>query len=1371
MNAIIRTLFIAALTAAMMLKSAAAETSAAFFPFCIDWHDAKKRTFEQQATMLKELGYDGVGHIWLDKVADRLKSLDDAGLKLFQITMTVEVGPDKEPFDARFKETLQLVNGRRVQFCLLVNGMKPSDAAVDPRAVEILRAMSELAKGTDAQLLLYPHQGSWIERIEDATRVADKVDRPNVGVMFNVCHWLRVDKSRDYKSLLKQAMPRLWAVSINGADNFDEAQGWSRYIQPLDAGSFDVATFLRDLRELGYKGPVGLQCYGIGGDARDHLARSMAAWRKISADRTETLWQIGKPDRDTREFALAPGNYSQFKADGFFVVGKSDPKQDWPYVHPGPIDGWAGGSPHIFTILFGLKEAQASGACKLVIDLADSHGHSAPNLRVEINGAPFARKIPNGAGDASVFGDPAKGKPHKVEVAFPAALLKNGANEIRIATSAGSWMLYDAVSLEAPRGHSLGEVTGSIFTSLRSPPTLVNRNGELNQTLQAIVHHMGDSVEARFSLNDKKDAPASLKRGSQTIELAIPAVTNATTITVTLDVAGRPVGTQTLTLQPVRKWVVYLLPHSHVDIGYTHLQTEVERSQWRFIETAIETARKTAQYPAGARFKWNVEVLWAVDSYLQQATTEKREAFIEAVKAGHLGLDALYGNMLTGLCRPEEMLRMLRLAPELAKLTGAPVESAMITDVPGYTWGIVPTLAHSGVRYFSIAPNGTDRIGRTSAAWGDKPFWWIGPNGKDRLLVWMTGTGYYQVFQSEEKLLQYLGGLEAKNYPYDFVQLRHCLGDNGAPDVNFSETVRKWNEKHAYPKLVIATTAEMFRDFEKRYGDKIPEVKGDFTPYWEDGAASSARETALNRAAAERLIQAETLFAMFDPEAYPLMDFYRAWRNTVLYDEHTWGAHNSISAPDEPFVKNQWAIKQAFALDADSQSKALLAKAIELRGGAGAKVESVDIFNTLSWTRTDLAILPKEWALAGELVTGPNDEPVYAQRLTNGDFAFLASDIPPFGAKRFSFHTGKPLSPGSAHAKGRSLTTSTLSVSIDETTGAISSLRSIRLDRELAQSGSGSSLNDYFYLPGVDLKNLKRNGPVRISVKETGPLVASLLIESDAPGCRKLTREVRLTEGLDRVDIINTVDKLPIRSKEGVHFGFGFNVPNGVVRTDVPWAVVRAEADQMPGACKNWFTVQRWIDISNDEYGATWATPDAPLAQVGGITANILGAANDPTLWRDKVEPTQEIYSWAMNNHWHTNYRADQEGPTVFRYSIAPHGKFSSDEAARFGTSLTQPLIAIAVQGAPPYGEPPVRVDSSGVLVTALKPSDDGKALIVRLFGASGKPESVRLQWHSPVPREVSLSDNGERAGRSVPNIIDVPPFGIVTLRAELHKN
>ena len=481
---------------------------------------------------------------------------------------------------------------------------------------------------------------------------------------------------------------------------------------------------------------------------------------------------------------------------------------------------------------------------------------------------------------------------------------------------------------------------------------------------------------------------------------------------------------ETVTLKPVRKWVVYLLPHSHVDIGYTHVQTDVERAQWKYLEMAIDTARKSAANPPGSRFKWNVEVLWAVDSYLKQATPEKRQQFIAAVKAGQVGLQALYGNELTGLCRPEELLRLLSCAQEISKLCETPVTSAMITDVPGYTWGIVPAFAHSGVKYFSIGPNGGDRIGHTIAAWGDKPFWWIGPNGQDKVLVWMTGTGYYRVFSSADNLLQYLGSLEEKGYPYDFVQVRHCLGDNGAPDVNFADTVKQWNDTHAYPKLVIATTDEMFRDFEQRYGDKLPTAQGDFTPYWEDGAASSALETAMNRASADRLTQAETLFAMFNPQAYPAQDFYQAWRNVILYDEHTWGAHNSISQPDEPFVKSQWAIKRQFAVDADMQSRKLLAAANASRGAAvaspSADVQAIDVVNTTSASYPyALAVVPKELSLVGDVVkTRPDDaSAIPSQRLTSGELVFRPC-AGSYMSRRFYITSGQPAQLASARCQG-----------------------------------------------------------------------------------------------------------------------------------------------------------------------------------------------------------------------------------------------------------------------------------------------------------------------------------------------------------------
>jgi hypothetical protein len=299
------------------------------------------------------------------------------------------------------------------------------------------------------------------------------------------------------------------------------------------------------------------------------------------------------------------------------------------------------------------------------------------------------------------------------------------------------------------------------------------------------------------------------------------------------------------------------------------------------------------------------------------------------------------------------------------------------------------------------------------------------------------------------------------------------------------------------------------------------------------------------------------------------------------------------------------------------------------------------------------------------------------------------------------------------------------------------------------------------------VKDARPNGPAKVTVKDKGPLVASLVIESDAPGCKKLVREVRVVDGLDYVEIIDMVDKLPVRSVEGVHFGFTFNVPNPEVYVNSPGAVVRPEKDQLPGACKNWFSVERWVDVTNDRYGVTWVTADAPLMELGGLTANLPRGQPDPNAYMKRIEPSATLYSWVMNNHWHTNYRADQEGETTFRYYIRPHGAYDPAAAARFGIDVTRPMPASRSIGEKPLASR-LRVEPADVLVSALKPSDDGKAMIVRLWGASGKTRQARLTWSDPQPRSVTISNAGEQPGAPAGDAVEVPGWGYVTLRAEM---
>ena len=180
-----------------------------FFALCFDTHDAKHRGLAEQAEMLKELGYDGAGHLELDGLSERVKTLDAKGLKLFQVYLQVNIAPARQPYDPRLKDALPLLAKHETMLAISVGGGKPSDVGGDGRAVEIIREIADLARPHGLRIALYPHANNWLERVEDAVRVADKVDRRNVGIMFNLCHWLKVDDRKNLGRVLKSAIPRL----------------------------------------------------------------------------------------------------------------------------------------------------------------------------------------------------------------------------------------------------------------------------------------------------------------------------------------------------------------------------------------------------------------------------------------------------------------------------------------------------------------------------------------------------------------------------------------------------------------------------------------------------------------------------------------------------------------------------------------------------------------------------------------------------------------------------------------------------------------------------------------------------------------------------------------------------------------------------------------------------------------------------------------------------------------------------------------------------------------------------------------------------------------------------------------------------------
>ena len=404
----------------------------------------------------------------------------------------------------------------------------------------------------------------------------------------------------------------------------------------------------------------------------------------------------------------------------------------------------------------------------------------------------------------------------------------------------------------------------------------------------------------------------------------------------------------------MRNWKIFLIHHSHTDIGYTERQEKLMNYHKDFIVQAINILDDihSGKLEDCRGFKWQCENQWQIENFYANATAEQIEKFEKYVKTGEIGLSGNYLNM-TELVDKEVLLSRTMKAKKYGEKIGIRIKSGMSADINGYSWGYPDILSESGIENLFCALH--PHHGMFPLYKKHQPFYWQGPN-KGKVLVWVGehyhlgnelffcphGGCSYLIYDdvreeldrgfrtsdlnetkkkelefARKRILRYVDNLEKENYPYDFVPIMvsGVISDNAPPNADIAKRAGELNQIFDGRIAIRMATLDEFFDKVRNSGISIPTYEGDFTDWWADGVGSTANTVKLFREAQRKY----DLCKKLDPENKvgnaELME--NAAENIMLYAEHTWGYSSSISEPWDSLVACLEKKKDAYAINAN----------------------------------------------------------------------------------------------------------------------------------------------------------------------------------------------------------------------------------------------------------------------------------------------------------------------------------------------------------------------------------------------------------------------------------------------------------------------
>ncbi|MDE0105681.1 MAG: hypothetical protein OXN89_25160 [Bryobacterales bacterium] len=777
---------------------------------------------------------------------------------------------------------------------------------------------------------------------------------------------------------------------------------------------------------------------------------------------------------------------------------------------------------------------------------------------------------------------------------------------------------------------------------------------------------------------------------------------------------------------------IYVVSHSHLDIGFTRPPDEVAREYKDTIDTAVRLATEHQD------FRWTIESAWMLQEWLRRTDDQADiDRLGTLLREGRLALGVAFGNMHSGLMGAEESNRLVYLGHKLRKQFGIEAPVAFQNDVPGFSWAFPRVLEGSRVKYLVTGLN-LFIGGGNSLGVDQNPFYWVGPDGS-RVLTWFSYDSYMEGYrwnlraefppeELEKTLPRRLAWLEQNGYRYDTYMLLCSPGDNSDPNraLGILKQIRSWNRDHPEMPMKMSTADEFFRYLTEKYGDDYPTASGDGTGHWATVKLRVPETTSKMRQASSLLPAAEaaaTIASIVKASGFPRYDFAEAWQTLLTFQEHTTG-----SGP-WPTYFSRWdtdwneAAQYTFSLVGYSNAEQQMRRALDRLAGSAERAsgkKALMVYNGLSWRRSGPVVVKG-------LPAALHDGPLVAVDLVSGEalpcedipntkrhVQFFARDIPAVGYRMYSIEP----------AQGE-VSTADVGFQLEggwDESGRLVSILDRSTDRDLLLSESGRPFGGLYV--AIDRKEHREAplGPAATRVVE-GPVSRRVYLER--PGSALPLTILTTYREAAYADLAFDLDLSVLREESANHQAYGVALPLAESRdlfVDGAGFVARVPMDRLPGSDSPQYTPGHFTHAPRTaDWGVTLANKDGFC-----IRPDMLFLVS----WEDMLVQTREEGVQRV-------FRGEPQSSPIqrFRFRIAAQ---PSDPGTwkRFGAELNLPLRSrfVPSEGVPASREF-FRVSHPNVWLLAFKPAESRPGwYMLRLQENSGSlAQRVEIQTFLPI--------------------------------------